>query len=87
MSIHKAANHSKNQQDTQEHLILWQSFIKDTDTAYHRDKVKKLADECRDNFPKYGQNAVSYTHIDVYKRQVIYSYFFITNRLPIYKSL
>ena len=56
MSIHKAANHSKNQQDMQEHLILWQSFIKDTDTAYHRDKVKKLADECRDNFPKYGQN-------------------------------
>ena len=56
MSIHKAANHSKNQQDMQEHLILWQSFIKDSDTAYHCNKVKKLAEERRYDFPQHGQN-------------------------------
>ena len=56
MCVYKAADYRENQQDMQEHLILRQSFIKDTDTAYHRDKVKELAEEYRNDFPQHGQN-------------------------------
>ena len=51
MCVYKAADYRENQQDMQEHLILRQSVIKDTDTAYHRDKVKELAEEYRKRFP------------------------------------
>ena len=56
MRGHKAADYCEKQQDMQKHLILRQSFIKDTDTAYHRDKVKELAEEYRNDFPQHGQN-------------------------------
>ena len=55
MRVHKAADHSENQQDMQKHRVLRQFFIKDAYAAYHCNKVKKLAEECGNNFPQYGQ--------------------------------
>ena len=55
MCVYKAADYRENKQDMKEHLILRQSVIKDTDTAYHRDKVKELAEEYRNDFPQHGK--------------------------------
>ena len=51
MGIRKTADHSEEQQNMQEHLVLRQRFIQDTDTAYHRNEIKELAEKCRDNLP------------------------------------
>ena len=56
VGVRKAADHREKQQDVQERLILRQPFIKGTDTAYQRDKVKELAQERGRDLPQHRQN-------------------------------
>ena len=56
MGVGKTADHRQNQQDMQKHLVGRQGLIQDADTAYHRNKVKELADKCRKDFPQHGQD-------------------------------
>ena len=89
MCVYKAADYRETQQDMQVHLILRQSVIKDTDTAYPVSYTHLVLSvtyvvcfalmRLRMPIMIFGimtivfcvlySIAVSYTHLDVYKRQ------------------